>query len=94
MAEEEKTQVQRDIDKLDAKIEELQQDGSDLYAAAITALTDERDELVAKVKEESEDAADSVQDANQKFLDKYGMYILNGAEVVALVAIIYRLFVF
>lgn len=94
MAEEEKAQVQRDIDKLDAKIEELQQDGSDLYAAAITALTDERDELAAKVKEESEDAADSVHDANQKFLDKYGMYILNGAEVVALVAIIYRLFIF
>lgn len=86
--------IQKDIDDVNAKIEELKADGNDIYESAIQTLTDTRDALSEKLKLEVKETGYKVQTANEKFLEKYGMYILNGVEVLALVAIVYRLFFF
>jgi ElaB/YqjD/DUF883 family membrane-anchored ribosome-binding protein len=83
-----------EIEKINEKIDELENDSEDLYSTAIEALKSKRDELIEKAKEDTKDTTDSIQNANQKFIDKYGLQILNAVEALALVAIVYRLFFF
>lgn len=95
------TTVQTDIEKLEAQISQLKADGSAIYDTAIQALEDERAQLIAeaeaeakKVEEEAQTVVADVENAEKTFREKYGNEVLNGAEIVALGVIIWRLFFF
>ena len=88
------TEPQTDIEKLEAQISQLEKDGSAIYTTAIQALKDERDALIAAAEEEAKKDETEVVTIETSFLQKYGNEILNGVEILALIAIIYRLFFF
>jgi|GEM_PF-3555232 len=93
--------LQTDIEKLEARISQLKADGSAIYDTAIQALEDERAQLIAeaeaeakKVEEEAQAVVTDVETAEKTFREKYGNEVLNSVEIVALAAIIWRLFFF
>ena len=88
------TTEQTDIEKLDAKIAELEADGAEVFADAIQILKDKRDTLVAQAAEDAKEAETEVTTAAKTFKEKYGNDIMNTVEIVALAAIVYRLFFF
>lgn len=88
------TMGQTDIEKLDAKIADLEADGAEVFADAIQILKDKRDALVAQAEEDAKEAETEVTTAAKTFKEKYGNDIMNTIEIVALAAIVYRLFFF
>lgn len=88
------TTKQTDIEKLDAKIADLEADGAEVFADAIQILKDKRDTLIAQAAEDAKEAETEVTTAANTFKEKYGNDIMNTIEIVALAAIIYRLFFF
>jgi molecular chaperone GrpE (heat shock protein) len=88
------TAEQTDIEKLDAKIADLEADGAELFADAIQILKDKRAALVAKAEADAKEAEIEVTTAAKTFKEKYGNLIVNGIEIVGIGAIVYRLFFF
>ena len=88
------TTEQTDIEKLDAKIADLEADGAEVFADAIQLLKDKRDALIAQAAEDAKEAETEVTTAAKTFKEKYGNDIMNTVEIVALAAIVYRLFFF
>lgn len=88
------TTEQTDIEKLDAKIADLEADGAEVFADAIQLLKDKRGALVAQAAEEAKEAETEVTTAAKTFKEKYGNLIVNGIEIVGIGAIVYRLFFF
>lgn len=90
------TTGQTDIEKLDAKIADLEADGAEVFADAIQILKDKRDALVAQAEADADakEAETEVTTAAKTFKEKYGNDIMNAVEIVALAAIVYRLFFF
>lgn len=88
------TTGQTDIEKLDAKIADLEADGAEVFADAIQILKDKRDALVAQAEADAKEAETEVTTAAKTFKEKYGNDIMNAVEIVALAAIVYRLFFF
>ena len=88
------TTGQTDIEKLDAKIADLEADGAEVFADAIQILKDKRDALVAQAEADAKKAETEVTTAAKTFKEKYGNDIMNAVEIVALAAIVYRLFFF
>lgn len=85
---------QTDIEKLDAKIAELEADGAEVFADAIQILKDKRDALVAQAEADANSIGSGVITLETSFRQKYGNDIMNAVEIVALTAIVYRLFFF
>lgn len=85
---------QTDIEKLDAKIADLEADGDEVFADAIQILKDKRDALIAQAEADAKEAETEVTTAAKTFKEKYGNDIMNAVEIVALAAIVYRLFFF
>ncbi|KMO86433.1 hypothetical protein AB840_08180 [Megasphaera cerevisiae DSM 20462] len=90
------TTEQTDIEKLDAKIADLEADGAEVFADAIQILKDKRDALIAQAEAEAESNSigSGVITLETSFRQKYGNDIMNAVEIVALAAIVYRLFFF
>lgn len=88
------TTGQTDIEKLDAKIADLEADGAEVFADAIQILKDKRDALVAQAEADAKEAETEVTTAAKTFKEKYGNDIMNAVEIVALATIVYRLFFF
>ena len=88
------TTGQTDIEKLDAKIAELEADGAEVFADAIQLLKDKRDALIAQAEAEANSIGSGVITLETSFRQKYGNDIMNAVEIVALAAIVYRLFFF
>lgn len=88
------TTEQTDIEKLDAKIAELEADGAEVFADAIQILKDKRDALVAQAEADANSIGSGVITLETSFRQKYGNDIMNTIEIVALAAIVYRLFFF
>ena len=88
------TTEQTDIEKLDAKIAELEADGAEVFADAIQILKDKRDTLVTQAAAEANSIGSGVITLETSFRQKYGNDIMNAVEIVALAAIVYRLFFF
>ena len=88
------TGVQTDIEKIEADIARFKADGSDIYATTIQALEDEKAALIAKAEAEVKETKTEIAIAEKSFREKYGNDIMNTVEIVALVAIVYRLFFF
>lgn len=85
---------QTDIEKLDAKIADLEADGAEVFADAIQILKDKRDALVAQAAEEANSIGSGVITIETSFRQKYGNDIMNAVEIVGIGAIVYRLFFF
>jgi hypothetical protein len=88
---ENKTAVQTDIEKIEARIADLKADSEELYADAIKALEDKRDALVAEAKATVEQVETNVKNDVQEaetevktFWQKYGQAIAHGAEIILL----------
>lgn len=88
------TKLQADILNLNAKITDLEADGDEMFADAIQLLKDKRDALIAQAAEDAKEAETEVTTDVKTFREKYGNEVLNSVEIVALAAIIYRLFFF
>ena len=88
------TTGQTDIEKLDAKIADLEADGAEVFADAIQILKDKRDALVAQAEADANEEETDVTTAAKTFKEKYGNDIMNAVEIVALASIVYRLFFF
>ena len=63
---------QTDIEKLDAKIAELEADGDEVFADAIQILKDKRDALVAQAEADAKEAETEVTTTAKTFKEKYG----------------------
>lgn len=81
------TPVQTDIDKIEAKIASLKQDGEELYAVAIAALEAKRDALVAQAKAEINQAETEVKSFVNQFRDKYLPWVEGIAVLVVLLKV-------
>lgn len=79
--------VQADIDKIEAKIASLKEDGEELYSDAISALEAKRDELVAKAKAEIQEVETEVNTFVEQFRDKYLPWVEGAAIVIVLLKI-------
>lgn len=88
------TTEQTDIEKLDAKIADLEADGAEVFADAIQILKDKRDALIAQAEADAKEAETEVTTAAKTFKEKYGNLIVNGIEIVGIGAIVCRLFFF
>jgi vacuolar-type H+-ATPase subunit H len=88
------TKLQADILNLNAKITDLEADGDEVFADAIQILKDKRDALIAQAEADAKEAETEVTTAAKTFKEKYGNDIMNAVEIVALAAIVYRLFFF
>lgn len=88
------TTEQTDIEKLDAKIADLEADGAEVFADAIQIMKDKRDALIAQAAEEANSIGSGVIILETSFRQKYGNLIVNGIEIVGIGAIVCRLFFF
>lgn len=88
------TKLQADILNLNAKITDLEADGDEMFADAIQLLKDKRDTLIAQAEAEANSIGSGVITLETSFRQKYGNDIMNTIEIVALAAIVYRLFFF
>lgn len=86
------TTAQTDIEKLDAEIAKLEEDGSAVFSDTIQVLKDKRTTLIAEAEAEAKKVESEVVTVEESFSEKYGNEILNGIEIVALSVIIWRLF--
>jgi len=83
-----------DVQKIDAEVAKLEQDGQELFADAIQLLKDKKTELVAKAEKEAQTAATMGKIAEQTLVQKYGGKAWELAKAAGIAAIICRLFFF
>ena len=86
--------VKQDIVNMKQHLANLEQDDKDLYADEIKSL---RTKIVAaenQLQQEAKNVVTNVETAEKTFREKYGNEVLNSVEIVAVAAIICRLFFF
>ncbi|KMO85243.1 hypothetical protein AB840_14650 [Megasphaera cerevisiae DSM 20462] len=86
--------VKQDIANMKQHLANLEQDDKELYADEIKSLKAKIAVSESKLQQEAKSVVAHVETAEKSFREKYGNEILNSVEIVALVAIIWRLFFF
>jgi len=86
--------VEQDIANMKQHLANLEQDDKDLYADEIKSLKAKITASEAKLQQETKNVVTDVETAEKTFREKYGNEVLNSVEIVALAAIIFRLFFF
>jgi|GEM_PF-2462454 len=86
--------VKQDIANMKQHLANLEQDDKNLYADEIKSLKTKIAVAESKLQQEAKTVVDDAEKAEKSFLQKYGNEILNGVEILALIAILYRLFIF
>ena len=84
--------VEQDIANMKQHLANLEQDAKDLYADEIKSLKAKITASEAKLQQETKNVVTDVETAEKTFREKYGNEVLNSVEIVALAAIICRLF--
>lgn len=84
--------VEQDIANMKQHLANLEQDDKDLYADEIKSLKAKITASEAKLQQETKNVVTDVETAEKTFREKYGNEVLNSVEIVALAAIIWRLF--
>ena len=94
-----KVAIAQDFITIRAKKDDLILAGKDLFKEEIISLEEKEKALTAKIEAaaketetEAEQMTTGIMAIEKTFWEKYGNEVLNGVEIVALAAIIYRLF--
>jgi len=89
------SQEQTDIQKLDAQIATMEQDGKELFADAIQTLKDKRAVLVTEAEEKAKATKAEVKTAEistESTWVKYSGYVWEAVKGVGIAAVIWKLF--
>lgn len=84
--------VEQDIANMKQHLANLEQDDKDLYADEIKSLKAKITASEDRLQQEAKSVATDVETAEKTFREKYGNEVLNSVEILALAAIICRLF--
>jgi hypothetical protein len=84
--------VKQDIVNMKQHLANLEQDDKDLYADEIKSLKAKIAAAESQLQQKAKNVVTDVETAEKTFREKYGNEVLNSVEIVALAAIICRLF--
>ena len=86
------TPAQQDLLNIKTAIAQLKTAGEALFADEITALEAKAAVIEATLKAEVETVVQEIETVEQSFVSKYGSGTAHGLEIVALIAILAKLF--
>jgi GTPase involved in cell partitioning and DNA repair len=84
--------IQQDIEKMQAAIEQLKNLGEELFFDQIAVLQNKIDDLKAEAVATVDELAGQVKDAEQNFVQKYGVAITRAVGITLLALIAGRVF--
>ena len=84
--------IQQDIEKMQAAIEQLKNLGEELFSDQIAVLQNKIDDLKAEAVATVDELAGQVKDAEQNFVQKYGVAITRAVGIALLALIAGRVF--